>query len=229
MKQLIFAALAAALLLAGCSTSSISNPGGDYNAFYQGELNEIDLIGPTSGSDVTGAEIAAALNNARPLSPNPATPVLLIQSGAILPDTEMAAALGAHFEVVPFSGVPPKQGEAYGQRLRMIAALGGYRQILCYWGALEAQRKDGITKALSWVPIVGAIVPDETQRMRIDLKAVLIDVESGRWRVYRTAPIEDTAISARIDRAESGEDQVSVLKTQGYKALADAVSQTARQ
>ncbi len=224
MKRLI---LAAALLLAGCSTTSISSPYGGYNAFYQGELNEIDLIGPTSGTNVSGAEIAAVLNGTRPPSPNRAEPIMLIQSGAILPDQEMAAALGPDFQVVPFSGVPPKEPDAYGQRLRMIAALGGYRQILCYWGALEAQRQDGITKALSWVPVLGAAVPDETRRLRIDLKAVLIDVESGRWRAYRAPPLENEIQTARIERADAEIDQVTRLKTEAYKALAAAVARTA--
>lgn len=227
MKNFIIVAVAAAVLLAGCSTSSISNPYGGYNAFYQGELNEIDLIGPVSGSNVTGAEIAAVLNGARPPTPDRAMPVMLIQSGALLPDDEMVAAMGGYFRVIPFSGIPPKEPDAYGQRLRMIAALGGYRQILCYWGALEAQRQDGVTKALSWVPVLGAAIPDETRRMRIDLKAVLIDVESGRWRAYRSASIESEVESARIDRDQAAIDQVTKLKAEAYKALALAVGQTA--
>jgi len=237
MKQLIFAAVAAALLLAGCSTRSISNSGYENsygygsgrNDFYQGELNEADVIGITAGTSVTDADIAAALKAGGEPVPRRSTPLLLIQSGALVPDNEMIEALTRHFDIVPFSGIPPQQRENYGQRLRLMAAQGGYRQILCYWGALEAAREGGVTKLVSWVPIVGALAPDESQRMRIDLKAVLIDVETGRWRVYHPAPIEDSAISASLNRADSDQDQVGTLKVQGYKALADAVSQTARQ
>lgn len=39
-------------------------------------------------------------------------------------------------------------------------------------------------KVVSWVPILGALVPDENQRMRIRLKVALIDVKSGKWEMF---------------------------------------------
>ncbi len=234
MKQFILAATAVALLLAGCATRSISNsgynggePGGPPNQFYSGELKETDLISGDPAAAVTEADIARMLSTAQLPVPRRSVPIMLIQSGALVPDNGMIEAMSRHFSVVPFTGVPPEQGSQYGQRLRLMAAQGGYRQILCYWGLLESQREGGVTKLVSWVPIVGAVVPDESQRMRIDLKAMLIDVETGRWRVYHPEPVEDTAISASLTRAAADQGQVALLKAEGYKARAAAVAASA--
>ena len=53
------------------------------------------------------------------------------------------------------------------------------------------------TKAVSWVPIVGGIIPDESQEMRIRLKIALIDVATGQWDAFSPKPIQDTSASAR--------------------------------
>ncbi|MFA5121414.1 hypothetical protein [Zavarzinia sp.] len=232
MRHLKIAVLLAATLLAACSTRSISNVGGSgyggRNDFYRGELTEDDLIGHPAAA-VTEADIAAALKTATPPVPRRSQPLLVIQSGAMAPDPEMVEALKRRqFTAVPFGGQPPKEGEdSYGLRLRLMAAKGGYRQVLCYWGALESATRDHATKLVSWVPIVGAIVPDETQQMRIVLKGMLIDVESGRWRLYRPDPVDDTALSASINRSSSDQDQIIKLKTAGYQALADALGDSA--
>ena len=150
-----------------------------------------------------------------------------------MPDEPMLAALVHYFKAAPFNGVPPRETSetekstiSYGEKLRLAAASGGYRQILVYWGLLETAQVNGPTKAISWVPIVGAFVPDQSQRMRIQLKAVLIDVASGRWRMFQPAALEDSAISADLNRESSDQSQVALLKEQGYAGLADLVAQS---
>lgn len=214
------------LVLAGCSTMSISNPGYG-NSFYRGELQEAEMIGSAAEDKVTQADIMAALSHQGPLVPRRSQSLLLIQSGALVPDQEMQEALRQSFTVGAFSGIPGDKRDDFAKRLRLIAAQGGYRQILCYWGALEAESSGNANKAVSWVPIVGSFIPDEKQRMRIRLKAILIDVETARWRVYEPEPIEDTTVSAAKDRVEAGRDQVDLLKAKGYAALAVLVAQSA--
>jgi hypothetical protein len=162
-------------------------------------------------------------------------PLLVVQSGALVPDELMTDALKNHFQVSPFSGVPSKpdypnvaaastaEPGSFGERLRLAAAQGGYHRVLVYWGQLETLRSVGVTKAVSWVPIVGAVVPDESQDMRIRLKAAIIDVETGRWHMILPESIADSAISASINRATSDQDQVQHLKAAGYARLADMV------
>jgi hypothetical protein len=103
--------------------------------------------------------------------------------------------------------------------LRLVAAQGGYTHILCYWGTLETAVEDKATKAISWIPIAGALVPDETQQMRIRLKAALIDVASGRWVMVTPDPIDDSALSSGLVRVKSDQKQVSELKKKAYATL----------
>lgn len=225
MHRFAVVALAALMLLGACSTRSISNSGypayGSYNAFYRGELNEMDVLMPDSDVRSTDAVIAATLADGSPVVATLHKPLLAVQSGALAPDSEMLTLLRPHFAVAPFSGIPPEDGTAYGRRLRLAAAQGGFSHILVYWGALEAERSGGVTKAISWVPIVGAVIPDETQNMRIVLKAVVIDVATGRWHQVAPAPIEDERLSASINRGDSDQGQVERLKEAGYARLVE--------
>jgi hypothetical protein len=59
--------------------------------------------------------------------------------------------------------------------------------------------------------------------MRIRLKAVILDVESGRWRMLLPESVADSTISASINRESSDQDQVQRLKAAGYAKLSDLV------
>lgn len=216
------------LLLAACSTRSISNAGypGDpaaRNPLYAGELREVDVIGWPAREQLDDAAIAAELASSRPVALRRQQPLLVIQSGALLPDAPMLEALRAHFDVAPFSGIPLRGANddtSYSRQLRLSAARGGYPTILCYWGTLESAREDQVTKAVSWVPIAGWVLPDEVQHMRINLKALLVDVASGRWRMVAVDSFADSGFSAIINRRSADQNQVELLKRQAYEALA---------
>ena len=212
----------AILLLAGCETRSISNAGyaGSTNTLYMGELADFDILGVQSAGPITDDRIAEALAASKKVAPRRNEPILVVQSGAQTPDAEMMTALGSGFAVGTFSGIPPRAHDDYARQIRLIAAQGGYGQILCYWGTLESSKTDEVTKTVSWVPIAGWLVPDQTQKMRIALRAVLIDVRTGNWRMYRPVPLDDEQLSAIISRRSSDHDQVVRLKQSGYAALA---------
>ena len=89
-------------------------------------------------------------------------------------------------------------------------------------GVLEAEQYDLATKTVSWVPIVGRAVPDETQEMRIRLKLVLVDVRTGQWAMLVPDPVSSRSISGRIRREQADQHQVAQLKQAGYAALAEA-------
>ncbi|MEZ5829875.1 MAG: hypothetical protein R3D05_01685 [Dongiaceae bacterium] len=235
---IVLALLAA---LAGCGTRSISNSGYQENGYsggnplYQGEIGDLDLFVPQGSSQNLEGGIAKALADNHPVVARRGKPLLVVQSGAWAPDDMMIDLLKGRFQVAPFSGIPERSSYpaistasapapgSYGERLRLAAAQGGYEQILVYWGQLDALRSGGVTKAVSWVPIVGAVIPDESQDMRIRLKAAIIDVASGRWRMIQPDAIENSAISAWINRASSDQDQVQRLKAAGYAKLADMI------
>ena len=214
-----------ALLLAGCETRSISDSGhrhGESNPYYRGELTEAEVVGaPDSGRAITDADIQNALRSSKPVHATPGTGLLVVQSGALTPDDAMIQALNTRYRVLPFSGLPEGGGASYSKRLRLAAAQGGIPHILCYWGTLESARENQVTKAVSWVPIAGNFVPDENQRMRINLHAVLIDVASGHWSPYTGKAAEDAALSARVLRGSSDQKQVAKLKASAYASLVD--------
>src|SRR5688572_19108715 len=98
-------ALAAALLLSACSTRSISNSeyqdglyGNRGSSSYVGELNELDVLGVDT-STVTEEHIAATLKNAKPVELAPGSRVMVVQSGAQMPDEAMLEPLRARYRV----------------------------------------------------------------------------------------------------------------------------------
>ena len=214
-----------ALLLAGCETRSISDSGyrhGESNPYYRGELTEAEVVGaPASDRPISDADIQHALRSSKPVHAIPGTGLLVVQSGALTPDDAMIQALNTRYRVLPFSGLPEGGDASYSKRLRLAAAQGGIPHILCYWGTLESARENQVTKAVSWVPIAGNFVPDENQRMRINLHAVLIDVASGHWSPYTGKAAEDAALSARVLRGSSDQKQVAQLKATAYACLVD--------
>lgn len=215
------------LVLAGCETRSISDSGyrsrygwnRDANPFYRGELSEFDILGVAPKQEATEENIRRALADHASLGLKRGERVLLIQSGAMAPDAPMLAEAGKYFAVAPFSGVPPENKDGLPESLRLRAAQGGCRYLVCYWGTLESAHEDREGKVVSWVPIVGSFVPDERQRMRINLKAIVVDVASGHWRMVAPAANDDSAFTARRSRASDDQKLVETLKERGYRAL----------
>jgi len=227
------------LSLAACGMRSISDSGyrsgywgrgSDDNRLYRGELSEFDVLGIERNQTIAEKEVQASLGaHERPVIARGAS-VMLIQSGAMFPDEPMVRALEARYDIGQFSGIPEEQSQSastapaasasYAMALRLAAARGGYGDIIAYWGVLETTQEALGTKVVSWVPLVGNLVPDETQRMRIRLKFAVIDVKTGQWDLYVPEPIEDAAISAGIIRSSSDQAQVALLKDAGYKAAA---------
>jgi hypothetical protein len=210
----------------GCATRSISNSGypGDtksQNPYYYGELNEMDVLGSADAKSASEEDIRKALENRQEIKLRKNTTIIVIQSGAIKPDEPMIDELNKKFIIISFSGAPARQKEqgSYSKGLRLTAAQGGCTHILCYWGTLETAVEDKATKAISWIPVAGAFIPDESQQMRIRLKAALIDVASGKWVMVTPDPIDDSALSSGLGRAKSDQKQVAELKKKAYATL----------
>ncbi len=232
-----------AILFAGCKSSqrSISDssyrseanhyshrpqPAKDDGFAYRGELSEFDLLGVNRNQFVTEEQIAAALDASKQVKLANGGTILLIQSGAVFPDAEMVKAMERYFRVVPFSGVPPEgmrdaAGErdqpAYARTFRLAAAQAGATHLVCYWGALESLRSDMNTKAISWVPIAGWVLPDENQAMRLRLKLAVIEVRTGSWTVVNPESFVDkNSRSNRYNRDRADQRQVQGLKELAY-------------
>lgn len=223
------------VLVAGCQTRSISNSGfkdqhrrSSEMGGYTGELSELDVVGIAADASVTEADIQAALRAPARARLGRDSKVLLIQSGADFPDAPMLEAMRTRFAVAAFSGRPPAKAEPgamFAKTLRLVAAKGGYDKIVCYWGVLESARKDKITSTISWVPIVGYVIPDEREHMRIQLKAAIVDVATGRWTFVSPPPTESSKLSTVLSREETDQSLVQKLKMEGYESLARTLAE----
>lgn len=237
MKQLILIICLAACSI-GCQTRSISNS--DYHGswMYRGELSELEVLGVAADATITEADIAAALAEEPKVSLRRGDRVVVVQSGAQFPDDPLLKALDPLYSVVPLSGVPAEDQRSRNEprankqpldkSLRLAAAKAGAKTLIVYWGVLESGREEHGTKIISWVPVVGKMVPDEKQKMRIRLKAAVIDVATGAWEFVIPEAYDDTATSARLNRAESDQGQVARLKAIAYQSLVTALQQKYR-
>jgi hypothetical protein len=71
-------------------------------------------------------------------------------------------------------------------------------------GALRSGAGKGLGgKAISWLPVVGGGVPDETEHTRIRLMMAVIDTRTGQRESFTTDPIDDEATSSEHGRAAS--------------------------
>ena len=213
---------------AGYRPNVPSDSSSDTAFLYRGELSEFDVLGITRGEVTTETEISRALDHAKQVKLHPNSSVLLIQSGALIPDSPMISELEKHFHVSTFTGVPPSRGtsqvydnesldaQSYSRSLRLAAARGGNDVILCYWGALESETEDLATKTVSWVPIARWFVPDQKQHLRIRLKIALVDVRSGDWTVFTPRAFDDSRLSTRPRRGIADQKLVEELKNLAY-------------
>jgi len=223
--------LVVALVSISCKTRSISNSDYGGNWGYRGELSELEVLGVDVNKKISEEDIKAALNTKTKVSLKRGDRIVLVQSGAQFPDGPVLEELKPYYSVIPLSGVPTQDDryrrhedadakQPVDKSLRLAAAKAGAKTLIVYWGILETGREDHGTKTISWVPVIGRIIPDEKQKMRIRLKAAVIDVASGAWEFVIPEVYNDARTSARVNREESDQDQVTLLKAKAYKALA---------
>ena len=223
-------------ILSGCAVRSISDSGyreGGYyghrndNPFYKGELSEFDVLGIDSGTEISEQDITTtAATKKERMTLRKGDSLMVIQSGAMLPDENMITNIEKYFSVTVFTGVPEadkKANTSYAKALRFAAAKAGIEKIFVYWGVLESGTRNLATKTISWVPIVGRAIPDQTQEIRIRLKVALIEVKTGQWEMFSPKVFEDTALSASLSRAQSDQEQVGLLKAKAYQAAVESV------
>ena len=235
MKNILACLVVSIMFLYGCSVRSISDSGPrdssyygqrNSNPLYRGELSEFDVLGIDPEREYTEEQINEELiKDAERISMRKGDSILVIQSGAMIPDQDMIENMEHYFSVSVFTGIPEsdkKSNASYSSSLRYSAAKAGITKIFVYWGVLEAGSRNLATKTVSWVPIIGWGVPDENQEIRIRLKIALLDVGTGKWEIFTPPIFKDTAYSARANRSASDQEQVSLLKAQAYKAAVES-------
>jgi hypothetical protein len=207
-----------AVLAWGCETTnrSISRYEYGYNPSYSGELSAVDFI-----KDVSDPRAGSASND---ISITKGERVIVMQSGQLSPDGALVSELGDRCHIIAMSGIPSKTsvGEP---KLRDAARAGGVAKIMAYWGTIETSIQSEQTKAVSWVPIVGWYIPDESQEMRISITAIVSDTATGRWTDYTVLSPETKVFHSTMTREAKDSWQVEGLKSEVYKQLVQKVVQ----
>ena len=212
--------------ITGCDEGSISDSDPYSQSAYVGgnnrEIDELDLLGSHGGA--SEGDIHHALTSSREGSVHAqlGSALLVVQSGATAPDSIMLGAIEKSYRVFPFSGVTAEEKHrdgSLGRNLRLAAARSGCTHVLCYWGKVESIREDEVTKTVSWVPIIGYLVPDEGRTTRLRVRAVLIDVASGRSVALTPPAAQNSALSSSQTRSGSHDKQIYDLKTEAYAGL----------
>jgi len=232
MKKLAsLVVLVGGMMLGACETTSISNPGsgggrgGD--RLYRGELQAMDVLGLPVGQ-ISEAEIRAAFGGGGGggLVRVPAgSRVMLVQSGALVPDAALVEAFSTHCEVLPFTGQPERGSGDEGvkdasKRLRLAAARAGAERVVVVWGKLETARQDNEGNLVSWIPLVGQVVPDGQLATRLTLSAVVMETVGGRWGSVSPPPTERRFHTSQLRHSGRWARQVEELKAESYPKLA---------
>lgn len=202
-------------LACSCATRSISNTTMPYpgqNALYRGELSEFDVLGV--GASWMQSYMQDKMMQTPVQLPQGAR-VLLVQSGSMLPDAGLEAAMRERYSVTSASGIPAGWAEA-GDGLRGVALRGGFDAVVACWGALESS--SGEVSATAWIPVVGLFLPAEDLHMRLRLRFVCMDVRTGRWTAHCSTPVVSMRTSSLATRVRVDAEQVQELKEQGYPA-----------
>ncbi len=195
---------------------------------FNASIRDSRIVETSHESDgrISEAEIQQAAVNRPSIQLKNGERIVLIQSGAVFPDDAMMKVAEKQYTVLPLSGirerkesVTERSKESIAKTFRLAAARGGAKTMVVYWGILESGIDRGPGKAVSWVPVVGRIFPDQSQHMRIRIKAAVIDVSSGKWELLTPRSIENQRHSARVSRAENDQEQVRLLKEQSYVRL----------
>ncbi len=198
----------------GCTTSnrSISQYQHGYNTSYRGEISQLNFIKEISISKATGSNT--------PIYISEEERVMVMQSGQLHPDSSLLVHLDTECNAIPISGIPEKNKDLVPNVTLLDAArAGGVTKIMAYWGNVETSIKPKHSKMVSWIPIAGYYVPDESQKMRVTISAIVSDVSSGRWFNF-TAHSSETEISHSIYTARRKDsEQVEKLKAEAYENI----------
>lgn len=223
------------IFLNGCATQSISETGyaqngsngrnGQVSGTQQSkELNELQVLGIRNLSGITEENISEVLAASTSVELPKGESILLIQSGADFPDGEMIESMSQYWDVNILSGSNDKYSEGnLNKALRYVAASGGNKHLVVYWGIVETAKKNLDSKGISWVPFIGWSIPDENTQMRIRLKFAVIDVEKGSWKMFQPSSVEEQFMSSIIGRKGKEQQKVIELKKLVYANAAKQI------
>ena len=188
------------------------------------ELTEFDVLGVDSAGAVYEEDIrqAAAVKSKVRLASGAS--LMLVQSGAAVPDDGMTGRLARHYRVAVFSGVADGLPAGnYGRALRLAAARAGCDKLVVYWNVLEVGRVDFVGKVVSWTPMISGTLPERPQTARMRIRMAVVDVPTGQWDVFSPPAFTDVAGNEGYARMTVGPERVESIKDRAYAAAVEEV------
>ncbi|WP_392565254.1 hypothetical protein RHO15_06490 [Utexia brackfieldae] len=230
------------LSITACSSSSFTPRKGVLPP-ATGYLTEQDVLDIHPTQEVTEQDIQAAIKLAKTdiLTLTPGAKIILVQSGATVPDSVMQEAMMAYYQVSVYSGIapvkplpklPPK-GEAplalpepnYIKSLRLAAAKARQDKIIVYWGNLELAQEDKQTKTLVWQRYLSGDIPSSTKQMRYLVHFAIVDVKTGMWAMYVAMNHQNNFVATLFKRQQSDINQIAYVKEQAYRLAAQSLAE----
>ncbi len=219
---------AAILCLASCATTSLSDPDG---RGHSADLDLYDLTGQSRKTGVSEADIAAARRGGGRVGslPRKGARVLLVQSGAYQPDKELLAAFQPYCQPVMWDGRATELSEAekksggggsMGRRLRLAAAQQDCSHVIVVFGEIQSESRELATSAVSWVPVVGHIIPSEHSGTRLLVQGLIMETASPRYAMAAAAPRETSGITTDAGSSGVNGRRARQLKAEAYPDLA---------
>jgi hypothetical protein len=195
------------VFLINCSSSeTVKNPAYSAAKVAKVQLTDKDIFDEELDKEITDYDIQEAAYLAKkgfsvPLKSS----IILVQSGESVPDASMQSEMSKYYQVSVYNGFPRTKTLSshrknkdtdrvvhnnYMKQLRLIAAKGGQRTIVVYWGQLENGVFDEKTNIINWRLYQGGKLTSNTKSLRYLLKFTLVDVVTGNWSTYSPINVE---------------------------------------
>lgn len=221
------------LLLISCSAEKTSkNPAYLASKTEQKQLTDKDIFDDEFDKEITEYDIQdAAYQGKKGLFVPLNSSIILVQSGATVPDAYMQSELAKYYRVSVYNGIPnPKNlpsnrknkdssnyfNNNYMKKLRFIAAKGGQDTIIIYWKTLEKGTLDQKTNTIKWNQYNGDNLTNNTKLLRYLLKFTLVDVVTGNWSTYSPVNIEVDYIIPKKSTIPTEQFQIDQLIQKTY-------------
>jgi hypothetical protein len=188
-------------------------------------LAEAEVLGVETNTVATDETIRKTLEQGHNVQMRPGSNLLLLHSGYSEPEKAMIGEMNRYFRVINYSGLTihdpgVTNADTCARFLRLAAARLGAESLVCYWTTSEYSRRDLPGKSISWVPVVGRIIPDEMERVRVRITFAAVDVRTGQWALHAAAPVEEEVRRSEHQRELEETDFNRQLKTRAYKSAA---------
>lgn len=226
------------MLISGCSSSATKRPFSqridNLTNLQAKHLTEQEVLDIDSTLEITEHDIHRAVKIAKSqiFKLTPKSKIVLVQSGATVPDTAMQEAMMKYYRVSVYSGIPQvkisskfiKKNEqtyippqnTYIKRLRLAAARAKQDKIIVYWGKMELGRMDSENKTLIWDSYYGGDIPSATEYLRYLVRFALVDVNTGMWAMYSSINKEVPYKKRGINSTNHDMTQISKVKADAY-------------